>query len=252
MPLAISQLLNTATVTSTTPDPNLENNTDSASVDVEILADISVNKSGPLTISAGEAITYTITVTNHGPHAAEDVLLTDPMPSVISNPVFRIGTGELAPWTGAVNLGKMQPNAVLTITIIGVVNHGAPEGQVTNTATVASVTPDPDEENNTSSHTTTVETEADVEIEKVPSRTAVSPGDTLTYTLVVTNHGPSTARAVTVTDPLPAGLLNPTFSVNTVPMGPWTGSYVIGDMPHDDVIEIVITGTVDPDTSFFF
>ena len=250
MAITLDKLLNTATVSSTTYDPYIDNNVSSAEVDVEILADLHVNKSGPLTVIAGDSITYTITVTNHGPQAAENVELTDAIPAIIANPMFKVGDdGEEAPWTGSHNLGKMEANAIRVVTITGTVDYDALEGQLSNTSVVSSITPDPDEENNTSTAPSDVVTEADVEILKTASDQTVNPEDTLTYTLVVTNHGLSTARNVVVTDALPAELLDPQYEVEDVSSGPWEGSYTIGDMVPGDIVTIVITGTVASDAA---
>jgi uncharacterized repeat protein (TIGR01451 family) len=76
-----------------------------------------------------------------------------------------------------------------------------------NTAQVAGNESDPVQSNNTSGHvTTTVNTEADLSIAKSGSPDAVVAGTTLTYTLVVTNNGPSNATGVVVSDTLPAGV----------------------------------------------
>ena len=244
MPLELSQLLNTATVTTTTYDPDLENNTSTIAVDVEIFADIEVIKTGPALITAGNRITYTITVTNKGPQAAENVVLTDAVPAVIASPMFTVDSGAEAPWTGSYNLGNMAANAVHTVTITGIVNYDAAPGLISNTATAVSQTPDPDEENNTSTIQTDIETEADIEIEKSASRGVVNPNDTLSYTLVITNHGPSKAVNVVVTDAIPSVLLNPQFTFDGTPAGSWTGTYVIGDMPPGEYHTIVIATTV--------
>src|SRR5205823_2700999 len=44
-------------------------------------ADVTVSMSGPSTAVAGNQITYTITVTNPGPSAAQSVQLTDDVPA---------------------------------------------------------------------------------------------------------------------------------------------------------------------------
>ena len=49
-------------------------------------------------------------------------------------------------------------------------------------------------------------TVADLALSKVASQEPVPKGSTFQYTIVVANHGPATANAVTVTDSLPAGL----------------------------------------------
>ena len=57
-------LTNSATVDATTPDPNAGNDTATAVTTVTGLADVSIDKSAPATVSADDQLTYTITVTN--------------------------------------------------------------------------------------------------------------------------------------------------------------------------------------------
>src|SRR5207253_4450212 len=61
----------------------------------------------------------------------------------------------------------------------------------------------------------TVPDAADVEIVKKASASSVIVGGTLTYTLTVTNHGPSDATNMSINDPLPAG-----FTVNVALSSP--------------------------------
>src|SRR5207245_2475102 len=104
---------------------------------------------------------------------------------------------------------------VLTCTLADVANGGtftatvtgtAPaSGTLTNTATVSSPTADPVPANNTSTLITTVTPQADLQIVKT-APASVNAGGSLTYTLTVTNNGPSTATTPTISDTLPAGL----------------------------------------------
>ena len=77
-------------------------------------------------------------------------------------------------------------------------------GQITNTATVGGNQPDPTPGNNEDEEPTTVEPEADLAVVKSDNPDPVVAGETLTYTLVARNNGPSAATGVRVTDTLPA------------------------------------------------
>ena len=71
-------------------------------------------------------------------------------------------------------------------------------------------------------------------------------GDNLTYTLEATNHGPSVASSVTVSDPLPAGttFVSATTSAGTCSESAGTVSCSLGDLAVGETVTIVITVTV--------
>jgi len=81
-PLTTATITDTASVNCETPDPDLTNNNVSEATRVSFNADLAVLKVGPAEISAGDEITYRITVTNNGPNEAENTVITDTMPSV--------------------------------------------------------------------------------------------------------------------------------------------------------------------------
>ena len=84
----------------------------------------------------------------------------------------------------------------------------ATSGSVTNTATVAppSGVTDLIPANNSAGDTDTVTPLADLAITKTASPNPVVVGNLLTYTLAVSNAGPSVATNPTVTDALPSGM----------------------------------------------
>ena len=85
-------------------------------------------------------------------------------------------------------------------------------GTVTNTASVtASDQPDPALADNTSTVTLTTETIADLAITTTLTGSTV-PGRPTTYSIVVTNTGPSPVTAASVTDLFPVALVAPTWT----------------------------------------
>ena len=89
-------------------------------------------------------------------------------------------------------------------------------GTISNTATVASSVNDPSTANNTASASTTVNPAADLAVTKTDSPDPVAVGQQLTYTVGVSNAGPSSATGITLTDTLPAGV---TFNSATPTQG---------------------------------
>ncbi|MGB2839954.1 MAG: DUF11 domain-containing protein, partial [Actinomycetes bacterium] len=206
-PNQTSTLTNTASITSTTPDPDPGNNTDSVTTGVDPSADLRLQKSGTAAVDPGETIRYRLTVTNDGPSDAADVSVTDTLPAGVTF-VSASGSGWTCANAGSVSVtcsrgtlaaGATAPRLNVRVT--------APDGgaQLTNTATVTSSTPDPDPSNNSGTATTRVANAADLSIVKRGPATA-EPGSTISYVLRVSNAGPDAARDIRVTDTLPDGV----------------------------------------------
>ncbi len=77
---------------------------------------------------------------------------------------------------------------------------------LTRVVTKAQVEPDYASDNDTDSVTLNDATVSDLAMGMVASQEPVAAGDTFTYSIVVSNHGPAAATNVMVTDALPAGL----------------------------------------------
>ncbi|NUT31600.1 MAG: DUF11 domain-containing protein, partial [Hamadaea sp.] len=207
----VAQVNDVATVTSSTPDPNTANNQASGRVDFIGSADLSLDKSGPASVVAGTQMQYTITVHNGGPSVARDVVVADTLPAGVSfvSVTPSVGTctnGQPTARDVRCGLGNLAAGASATITIVAFVAPEAVPGTILfNEAIVSSATADPDNDDVRDSVSTVVQASADLSVTKVDSPDPVLAGKQLTYTITVSNAGPSTAQNVTVTDTLPAG-----------------------------------------------
>jgi len=145
---ATGTILNTAVVNSSTTDPTGGNNSDSEQVIIAASADVQIVKSGPVnSVGIGTMFTYTLVVTNHGPGAAHDVVVTDTLPydvSYVSSLPAPVSSDPLS-W----NLGTIQPNGSKTIQLKVYVESWA-RSQFSNFATVTTSTTDPDSQNDNS------------------------------------------------------------------------------------------------------
>jgi uncharacterized repeat protein (TIGR01451 family) len=198
---------NTVTVTSGRPDSDLSDNTAQVTTTVQAIADLALAKAAAGgTAVAGQPFTYTLTITNNGPDTATQVVITDALSSgaVFSAVVTSTNQASLThSFVGAqatFTVTNIAPSSVFTIvyTVLPPVNGGV----FSNTAVISSSTPtDPSSGNDIAGGgPVTAMANADLEIAKSASPNPVEPGSVVTFTLTVTNNGPSTAQFITVTD----------------------------------------------------
>jgi uncharacterized repeat protein (TIGR01451 family) len=183
------------------------------------VSDAAIVKTAPATAVPGrDTIQYTLVISNSGPSVATGVTVNDTLPAGLElqsvtlggTPVTNTGTGNEIQFTiPTLTLG--QANAQTAI-VTAKVRPGA-IGVITNNARVTA-SGDPNPNNNTSRVNTTLNPLADIGVTKTVSAADAIPGNDLTYTIVVTNAGPSTAAAVTMVDVLPTGV---TFVSGTGP-----------------------------------
>ena len=198
---------NTATATSDTTDPNPGNNTDSATA-TPLQADLAVFKivSDP-TPNIGDTITFAIGVANYGPDTATEVVVKDSLPTGVTFVSYQASQGTYVSGTGVWTVGTVTtsdfPVLIITATVDRPVS-GTPAA-VTNTATVKGKEYDPNPDNNTDTVTETPQY-ADLAVDKQVSDATPNVGDTITYTITLTNLGADTATGVTLLDQVPAGL----------------------------------------------
>lgn len=207
-------LLNTATVSSATADPNPDDNTANATVTAaEPSADIAVEKTVGDIVAGGQA-TYTVEVVNEGPSSASAVALEDVLPDGFTavSAISSRGTCEIAAAVTC-DLGDLpgpdSSGAVssATVTIVADVPPTQPAEDVSNTATIESLTADPDPTDDVSTATAIVQSVADLAVTKRADPVQPAAGTDVTFTVGVTNRGPSAAADVVLTDALPAGLV---------------------------------------------
>lgn len=223
-----STITQTDSVTSTTGDPNLGNNSAATSVIVADSADLSItNAASPVPVQAGNNITYTQAVTNAGPSTATNASLTEstPVDTTYQSIIMATGWSCATPAVGGTGtITCTNPSFVAgtaSFTVVLKVTAGTAAGTaINNAATASSTTSDPNLTNNTATATDVVATatQADLAVTNSASPTSVAAGSNVTYTQSVTNNGPAVATTSSFTQTTPP---NTNFQSITVPSG-WT------------------------------
>lgn len=232
---ATGTLTNVATVATTTTTLIESDSTNNSATETTTLTpsiDLAVTKvdsTDPLI--AGNSLTYTITVTNNGPSNATNVNITDTLPAGVTFTSVTSSQGTITNTAGVVggNLGTLASGSSATITLIVGVD-GDTRGTLSNTVAVSADETDSDTTNDSATATTTVNGNVDLVVTKTDSADPVIAGDQLTYTILVTNNGPSDATSVVVADTLPATLtfVSATTTAGTVAN---TGNAITANIP---------------------
>jgi len=233
-----SQVPNTVTVTSTTPDGTTNNNQATWRTDICAHADVGVLKSAPPTATAGDGVTYNyvLSVTNFGPATARTVTLSDDLPSVFNAPpiqnVIVTGGGSCGYAGATTHIDCTWPSILVgqtfTVTIPFTVGGGVGAGSVQNCVGASSLSIDPNPNNNFWCNSTLVSVLADVSIQKFGPSNVCAGDKNQAYTVFVTNAGPSWANTVQITDVIPNVLTG--TGTPTITGQPASCSYIAGSL----------------------
>ena len=199
-------------------------------------------------------------VSNAGPSSVADAPVVDTMPASLTGVTWTCTAGvgghcdNSGPVAGDINTTvDLGVNGSVQFTVTGTI-AGPTVGSVVNTATVsapAGVT-ETNSADNAATDATAVTTTAALSISKTDGQTTDVAGTSSTYTIVVTNSGPSAVVGAAVTDALPPGFTNASWTCvaagagSCADAGPTTGNVnTTVDLPSGTSATFTVTGTID-------
>ena len=257
---AIGQLTNTATVTapSTVTETDTSDNSSTDTDTINVQADLEISKDdGITTIRPGATLTYNVVARNNGPSTVTGATITDVFPSQLTNVTYSSSTtgGATGNSSGSGNLSDtvtMPPGSTITYIVSATVSNSA-SGALDNTATITAPAGvnDTDLSNNSSQDVDTIVPEFDLTVSKTDGQSTAVPGESLTYTIEVSNEGPNDVNNATVVDSFPTEFQNPQFTSSTT--GGASGNTTSGsgnindtiNLPANSSVTYSVTGTVD-------
>ena len=246
-------IANTATVASATTDPNPANDTSPEAGFTAVqcslpAADLALVKTATETAGAGEQITYTLTAHNLGPSDAKDVTIVDTLPAGVT--LVGAGTGCSAGDDSTVtcSVGTLSPGGQVSATLVVLVDVPVEPGtSLENVAVVTAATPDTYMANNVDAANTRVAGLANLALDKEGPPGVVA-GKLITYTLIVSNAGPTTAESVVVADKLPEDvtLIAASFATGEGRPSACGGATChLGDLAASEKVTVTVVGRVD-------
>lgn len=227
-------------------DPVAGNNDATNRTAITLVADVAVTSKigAPDTVLATSNLVYTILVTNFGPVTASSCTFTDALPAgcnYVSASSSRAGsTVSQSAGIVSVALNNFTNGAKSTITITVKPQFAGP---LVNTATIYTTSADFSPGNNSFSATNNVSPNADVGVTKTAVTNSVIVTSNISYTITVTNRGPTPASGIVVSDPVPP---NSTFVSAGSTQGTCTniGGVItcsVGDMTNGVSATITVT-----------
>lgn len=204
----------------------------------------------------GAVIAYTVGVTNAGPQDATGVAITALVPAGVTLLGAAPSQGSFDSGTGAWAVGALNAANGATLVLTGRVNAGTSGATLAGTALVTALDQvDPNAANNSAGAVLTVGAplvvvgNADLKLTLDVDRPAPREGQSVNYTLTLTNAGPDPATGIAVSAALPTGL---TFVSATPTQGTYnqgTGAWTVGNLAATGARTLSITATVGAGTA---
>jgi len=246
-----------------------EDDGDGVVVDPIPVIDLELDKSvSNATPDVGSNVVFTITVINQGPSAGSGIVVTDKLPTGYSFVSSSAGADYNAA-TGDWSLGSLAVGETATLDITATVLAA---GNYTNLAEVS----DMNEQDIDSTPGNGVDTDgdgdveddegdeddgdgvlvdpnpiADLELEKSADVEYADAGDLVTFTIALTNAGPSTATGVKVEDQLQSGFTFQSASTTQGSFNETTGEWTVGTLLNGQTEFLYITAQVNNQGAYY-
>ena len=214
-------------------------------------ADLSVSKTiDDANPNVGQIVTFNVSVSNAGPDAATNIQVRDTLPGSVSfaSATAPAGTSYDSA-TGIWTVPSLGVNESRTLVIQATADA---VGDVSNIAEViASSQFDPDSTPNNNNTAEDDQASAalspelvDLALTKILNTASPNVGDTISYTVSLSNDGPSTATGIQVTDLLPSALAFVNAQPSTGTYNQSNGQWAIDSLAANTSTTLVLTATV--------
>ena len=197
-------------------------------------------------MTVGQEVFFNVLVSSLGGTVSTGVVASDRLPAGFSYLRHEANAGSYDPAGGEWTIGTIPAGPARTLRIYA---RADAAGVHTNVARlVAGIDGDVNAANDVDSTTVTVNAASgyDLDVDKTVNRDTVAAGDTVAFTLTLTNHGPAVPIGVAVRDQLPAGLAYVTDD-GVGAYSPVIGLWSIGFLPPGETrtlhIRAVATAT---------
>ncbi|NNF18375.1 MAG: DUF11 domain-containing protein, partial [Flavobacteriaceae bacterium] len=250
------QLFATTTFTVTGTGAGGCANTDSITIEVNALADLELDKSSDNTTpNVGDEITFTLTVTNHGPDKATNVSILDNIP-IGFTPISAANNGKITgnkiEWSLAeVAVGQHEINYTVRVN-----PPSGTEGEYRNMVQVTALDqqdPDSDPKNDDGDQSEDDEAQftiptptAELALTKTIDKNEAATGELVVFTIIVRNQGPYSATGISISENIPAGYELLRATATTGDYSRETSLWNIPELPNGESATLSVEAMVNP------
>ncbi len=204
--------------------------------------------------NVGQDVTFTLTINNTGPDSAGMVTVGDALPAGLTFVSSTPSVGDYNPVTGIWTVGTIASGATASLQLRATVSGEVALTNVAEILTSNQFDPNSTPGNGSSGNGDADEDDRasvvvtpqliDLALMKVVDEDMPNVGDTVAFTLTLSNAGPSLATGVVVTDQLPAGLVFQSFTASQGTYNSVTGLWTVGSVPTTVTPTLTINATV--------
>ena len=234
------RITNGVNVTSREFDYDMGNNHDNETINVGLSTDLAILKLANVsTANYGDAVEWTLFITNNGPNNATNVKVMDVLPNGFVHVKSTMQRGNYS--ENVFNVGRLNVGETLKLTIISKVIK---TGNFINFANITGNEFDYNLNNNEANKSIFINPAVDLEVKKSVNDTNPDFKNQVKWTLTVKNNGPDDAHKVKLTDKLPKSLI----WVSDDSLGkydPITGIWDIGSLKNGKSVKLSIVSQVD-------
>ena len=192
------------------------------------------------TLRIGDNLVYTITISNNGPFDATDVIVVDEFDTNLLSLVSATLDGETIDFINNCTIDSIpNGNSRIIVLTFEVINNGT----IVNNVSVGSSEFETDESDNiVSDDSVYANPLVDLSISISADKEVLIIGDTVAYTITVTNNGPSNATDVVVSDTIPEGMNVSSSDANYIGNGVWNISSI--GVGSENAVTLTLYATV--------
>ncbi len=237
-------LVNTLGVSANEADLNMANNSATATVTVNPAIDLGLTVTpSPDPVNAGTDLSYAATISNQGPSVATGMALRNVLPGGVTLVSATSASGTCTT-TGSVvscNMNDLLPGSTELVTLV---TKPSVAGVLYNVMSVGANETELNPADNSAAAAVTVNPAAAVGVSIVPSQNPVYAGSVLSYSVTLSNQGPSVATGLMMTDVLPSdvSLVSVTTDSGTCSTAGSTVTCAMNDLlPGSDALVTLVT-----------